>query len=195
MFVGKFFILGAAAATMLFAQQRPTTSPSTSTTSTSSSASTASTQDKDWINQVAMDNHQEIMMARVGEQKASNAGVKSFAQKLATDHTKALSELETVARGKSVTIPSQYTSTSTASSTATQNADERRLSGLSGAEFDRAFVKQMVDDHQKAISAFEREEKATQDSAIRNYINTTLPTLRSHLSEAQNLEKTLGRGE
>jgi putative membrane protein len=195
MFVGKFFILGAA---VLLAQQRPTTSPSTSTTSTSSSASTASTQDKDWINQVAMDNHQEIMMARLGEQKASNAGVKSFAQKLATDHTKALSELETVARGKSVTIPSQYTSTSstsTTSSTATQNADERRLSGLSGAEFDRAFVKQMVDDHQKAISAFEREEKATQDSAIRNYINTTLPTLRSHLSEAQNLEKTLGRGE
>lgn len=195
MFVGKFFILAAAGATMLLAQQRPTTSPSTSTTSTSSSASTASTQDKDWINQAAMDNHQEIIMARLGEQKASNAGVKSFAQKLATDHTKALSELETVARGKSVTIPSQYTSTSTTSSTATQNADERRLSGLSGAEFDRAFVKQMVDDHQKAISAFEREEKATQDSAIRNYINTTLPTLRSHLSEAQNLEKTLGRGE
>ena len=139
-------------------------------------------------------------MARLGEQKASNAGVKTFAQKLATDHTKALSELETVARGKSVTIPSEYTANSStatrsATQTSSQSADEKRLSGLSGAEFDRAFVKQMVDDHQKAISAFEREEKATQDSAIRNYINMTLPTLRSHLSEAQNLEKTLGRGE
>ena len=60
---------------------------------------------------------------------------------------------------------------------------------LQGAEFDKAWAKQMVEDHKEAISKFEMEEKQAQNSELRSFVTMTLPTLREHLAQAQVLDK------
>jgi putative membrane protein len=81
----------------------------------------------------------------------------------------------------------------TAMAKTADSAHLQELSSKSGAEFDRAFIDMMVEDHQKAISLFERAntEKFT-DAGLRGFVSSQLPGLRNHLNRAQQLQKELG---
>ena len=60
---------------------------------------------------------------------------------------------------------------------------------MSGAAFDTAYVKEMVVDHEKDVAAFEKEAKDGKDPDVKAWAKKTLPTLRSHLADAQALSK------
>ena len=62
----------------------------------------------------------------------------------------------------------------------------RRMSKLSGDNFDREFAKMMVEDHKKDIRTFETEAKKKNDP-VAEFANETLPTLRKHLEMEQSL--------
>jgi putative membrane protein len=68
---------------------------------------------------------------------------------------------------------------------------ERQLEGLSGQAFDRAYIQQMVRDHEKAIAAFTTASKGA-DGQVKDFASRTLPTLQDHLSRAQALARQLG---
>ncbi|MCD6048719.1 MAG: hypothetical protein K0Q55_122 [Verrucomicrobia bacterium] len=70
----------------------------------------------------------------------------------------------------------------------------RRLSELSGVEFDRAYVKEMVSDHKQAVSKFETASKYLADSELKAFASKSLPTLRTHLEHAQRLDRQYSRG-
>ena len=65
------------------------------------------------------------------------------------------------------------------------------LAKLTGQKFDRAFLSNLIDDHKKAISLFERESKSGEDSDFKGWATNTLPTLRHHLEMVQAVEKDL----
>ena len=68
----------------------------------------------------------------------------------------------------------------------------RKLANLSGAQFDRAFVSQMVADHKKSIAEFERASKdQTLSPQSRELAATALPKLRNHLAMAETLRVNL----
>lgn len=127
----------------------------------------------------------EVALARLAKDKASNPEVKAYAERLERDHSKAGDELKSLASSKRVTLPE-------APKTYASNLKER-LSKLSGAEFDRAYVSAMVDDHQKDVRAFEREAASGADADVKAFASKTLPTLKEHLQQAQQLAKTVGR--
>jgi len=82
----------------------------------------------------------------------------------------------------------------TASSpTGTQHggADADQLSGLKGAEFDRAYMAHMVEDHEKDVKAFEQESQSGQDPEVKAWAAKQLPTLREHLSQAKSVRDRL----
>jgi putative membrane protein len=136
-------------------------------------------QDRMFFQDAAKANQDEIDVGKLAQQKSSNSQVKSYGETLVSDHTKAQKELENLSAKKGASIePYQG---------ATARAEYQRLEGMSGANFDRSFVSQMVQDHEKAI-------KNTQDPEVRNFINSTLPVLRKHLTEAQDLERKLNKG-
>jgi putative membrane protein len=58
---------------------------------------------------------------------------------------------------------------------------------LKGADFDHAFMKHMVSDHQEAIALFEREAKDGKDPELKDFASKTLPTLREHLKMARKI--------
>ena len=59
-----------------------------------------------------------------------------------------------------------------------------QLSKLKGAGFDRAYSRDMVSGHEKAIERFEAEAKNGQDPAVKAWAEKWLPTLREHLKVA-----------
>lgn len=68
----------------------------------------------------------------------------------------------------------------------------RKLAGLSGASFDRAFADQMVTDHKKTIAEFERASDDKSLSAqTRSLASNALPKLRNHLAMAESLQGSL----
>jgi putative membrane protein len=68
-----------------------------------------------------------------------------------------------------------------------------RLNKLSGAAFDKAYVEQMVKDHEMDVKEFERESQSGSDSAIKNFAAQTLPTLQEHLRMIKDIESKMGK--
>lgn len=60
-----------------------------------------------------------------------------------------------------------------------------RLGKLSGNDFDKAYMKHMVDDHKKDVSEFEKASRSAKDPEVKAFAAKTLPTLKAHLQQAQ----------
>ena len=135
--------------------------------------------DREFVNKAAIGNVAEIELGRVATQRAARPSVRSFAERMVT-------ELTTLARSKGIDVSSTLDTT--------HQAMRDRLSGLSGADFDRAYMSEMVRDHTEDVALFEREAQSASDADVKAYAARSLPTLREHLALARqvNSEVTLG---
>jgi putative membrane protein len=118
----------------------------------------------------------EVQAGNLALQKAANADVKAFAQRMVTDHSKANAELSQLATVKGAVLPTELDGEP-------EEALEH-LTSLSGAEFDRMYMSHMTTDHQKDVAEFERAAGGAQDADVKAFASKTLPTLREHLSLA-----------
>jgi predicted outer membrane protein len=62
-----------------------------------------------------------------------------------------------------------------------------RLVGLTGKSFDDAFLSHEVQCHSKAIAKFEKASRDLPEGELKQFVNSTLPTLREHLAMAQRM--------
>jgi len=119
----------------------------------------------------------EVELGKLAEDKGSSETVKNFGKKMVEDHSKANDELKTIASGKGMTLPTAMDSKS--------ETMKGRLSGMSGAEFDRAYMQDMVSDHQKDVAEFRKEANSGSDAEVKAFAAKTLPILEEHLKLAQ----------
>jgi putative membrane protein len=119
----------------------------------------------------------EVEIGRMAARKAQSRQVKLFAQKMVEDHARSNQELKTLAQNKNVTIPTELD--------ATHVATKARLEKLSGAAFDRAYMREMVANHQKDASEFRKQSRSGQDPDLKAWAARTLPTLEQHYQLAQ----------
>lgn len=136
-----------------------------------------------FVEKAATDGMLEVRLGEMAQQKAQSADVKSFGQMMVTDHTAANEKLKTIAQNLNVTVPSDLTPE--------QQEKADRLNGLSGAEFDREYMKLMVEDHQKAVELFEQASEGNLPNELKQFATDTLPTLEMHLERAQEIESNL----
>jgi putative membrane protein len=183
--------------------------------------------DKDFVNQAAQGGMTEVALSKLAEQRASNAQVKSFAQQMVKDHTKANQELTSLAGRKSITVSSrtleagpndmaadanpgttgqQDPGSGSPSGTLTgQTLDKAKsdahgehqakmdkLSKLSGAEFDREYMRCMLEDHDRTIALFRRQADQGKDRDLKAFAAKTLPTLTEHNRMAQRIATSVG---
>jgi putative membrane protein len=125
----------------------------------------------------------EVQLATTAESKATNSEVKSLAETIHHDHEAANAELKTLAEKKNVTLPTAVSKT--------HQATANRLSKLSGAAFDKAYVDEMVKDHRADIATFQKH-KTDADPDVAAFVTKTLPTLQNHLTMALNAQKAVG---
>jgi putative membrane protein len=95
------------------------------------------------------------------------------------DHSKAGDQLMQIANEKGITVPQQLS--------AKDRALKDRLSKLSGEDFDKAYMSDMVKDHTQDVADFQRESNAGTDSDIKDFAAKTLPTLQDHLRQAKEI--------
>jgi putative membrane protein len=67
-----------------------------------------------------------------------------------------------------------------------------KMSKLSGAEFDREYMKHQVADHDKAVALFERQAKNGKDAELKAFAERTLPTLKEHQQMARDIHAKVG---
>jgi putative membrane protein len=143
------------------------------------SQATLSTADRNFIIGAARGGMAEVKLGQLAADRAASDAVKQFGQRMVQDHGKANDELTQLAQQKGVTLPQDM-------GTKNQQVMDR-LSKLSGAAFDRAYMADMVKDHQKDIAAFQREATRGQDPDVRAWAAKTLPTLQEHYRMAREI--------
>jgi len=135
--------------------------------------------DKKFVREAAEGGMAEVELGQLAVQKASSDDVKKFGQRMVDDHSKANDKLKELASGKGINLPS--------SPNAKQEATKDRLSKLSGDEFDKAYMRDMLQDHKQDVAAFRMESKTGRDADVKSFAAQTLPTIQDHLKEAQNI--------
>ena len=159
----------------------PTTTPKSTQPATTKTAMNA---DHHFVMEAAEGGMAEVEMGKLAVDKASNAKVKDFGQRMVTDHGKANDELKSLAASKNITLPTAMN--------AKQQATKERLSKLSGATFDRAYMAAMVKDHQADAAAFHKQAMSGQDAEIKAWAAKTATMVDEHLKLAREVQKELG---
>jgi putative membrane protein len=123
----------------------------------------------------------EIALAKLALETSSRGRIKSLAQRLLSDHDTANQQLRELATLKQLDWP--------AGPDKAQKATYARLSMLSGSQFDRAYLEEMLQGHRMAIATFQREAMDGSDSEVKAWALKILPTLEAHLELIEGLQK------
>lgn len=95
----------------------------------------------DFVQRAIQKNRTEIELGRLAQERASDAQVRKFGQQMVEDHTKSLEELRQIAQRQNIQVNEEMTD------------DGRRLQeqlqGMKGPEFDREYVRAVVDAHEE----------------------------------------------
>jgi putative membrane protein len=125
----------------------------------------------------------EVKLGQMAQDKGMSQRVKDFGAMMVKDHTAAGDELKSMARQKNVTLPE------TMSNDHQKKTDD--LNKKTGKDFDKAYMRAMVDGHQSTVSDFEKASKDTKDADVKAWVDKTLPTLKMHLDSAKAIQKSL----
>jgi putative membrane protein len=155
------------------------TSPPTDSSSGAPAASQVSASDKLFVKKAAQGGMAEVELGKMAADKGSSDDVKKFGQRMVDDHSKANDQLKQIASGKGLTVPDDLN--------AKDKATKTRLAKLSGAQFDRAYMNDMVKDHVQDVADFNKEAKMGKDPDIKGFASQTLPTLQDHLKNARSV--------
>jgi putative membrane protein len=135
--------------------------------------------DRDFVLTAAKGGMAEVALGELAGMNAKNDAVKRFGQRMVADHGKANQALADLAQDKGVELPKDVDRA--------HKGVQDRLAKLQGDAFDRAYVEEMVKDHRKDVKEFERASTSAKDPAVKAWAGKTLPTLREHLREVENL--------
>jgi putative membrane protein len=140
---------------------------------------TLSSTDRQFMMKAAMMDMAEIQTGRLAVAQGASESVRQFGQRMIDDHTRTSQQLMQMASAAGFTPPQTLDSK--------HQAVAAKLARLSGAEFDRAYMKQMVKDHQEAVSLYQRQSTRGSMPDLRAFASATLPALREHLTMARSM--------
>ena len=140
--------------------------------------------DARFAREAAMGGMLEVELGKLAVQKGSNDKVKQFGQRMIDDHSKGGDELKGIAAKDNITLPTELD--------ARHRAMVDRFSNMSGTAFDRAYMRDMLRDHQTDIADFQKEANNGSNPDLKSWATTTLPTLREHLRIAKETDTSLG---
>ena len=139
----------------------------------------APTADQTFAVQMAQSGMAEVQMAQLALQKSRNTRVVAFANRMVRDHTANDQQLQKLAP---FTAQAQL---APANATAMQ-----QMQALNGKAFDRAYAQAQVTAHQQVVALLRAEIANGTDTGLKQYAQTTLPIIQSHLQMAQQLARS-----
>jgi putative membrane protein len=143
----------------------------------------ASNDDKKFLAMAAQSDQNEIALSQLATTKAMSPAVKNFAKTMVKQHTMMTDSMKPFAVAWGLTPP--------AGPDADHQSEMNKLDGLSGKDFDKEYIDQMVTDHTKAYSAFTSEVKDTKDAKFKAAVIKGKAIVAAHKNMAYDLKKKM----
>ena len=121
----------------------------------------------------------EVKLGEYAAEHAEDASLKEFARQMVADHGRANQSLEAAAKAQKLTFPDAMLKDH-------QDVYEN-LTKLTGVEFDRAYVRAMVEGHEQTAAAMQAEIARAPQTQVGQWASATLPTVQAHLEHAKQL--------
>ena len=150
-------------------------------------ASKMSSADKTFVQKATIGGLAEVELGKLAQQKGSSDQVKQFGSRMVEDHSKANDELKQIVSSQGLSAPTDLD--------AKHKSTMAKLDKLSGQQFDRAYMSDMVKDHKEDIALFRKESSSGKDSDLKSFAAKTLPTLEDHLKMAQSTDAAVKGGK
>lgn len=174
------FMIGASA--IASAQSDTSGPPGPSTSAHHGAVAQASSADKSFVRAALKGGMAEVELGRLASEKGNSADVKEFGQRMVEDHTKLGDQMKDVAGKVGVKPPTML---SPADKTL-----ELKLKALSGDDFDKAYIKAMVKDHEKDLSDFKKEEGSGTSAEVKNAAGQGETVIAGHLDMIKRIAQT-----
>lgn len=130
--------------------------------------------DAEWAVAIADGGMLEVKLGELAQTNAAAASVKDFGMMMTKDHGKANSEFEKLAEKYNISLPTTLSEKS--------QKMYNKLAEKKGADFDKAYVGDMKDDHEEDIEMFQKEADNGKNADLKAFAVKTLPILKHHLS-------------
>jgi len=137
--------------------------------------------DAEFVKKAAIGGMHEVELGKVAAAQGKSEAVKKFGQKMVDDHSKANDELKAAAKKANLEVPAKLD-------------DEHqkhidKLKAMKGDEFDKAYIKHMVEDHEEDVAEFTRASKEAKDAGVKEFATKTLPVVQGHLDMIKKMDK------
>jgi len=129
----------------------------------------------------------EVRDGKLAEAKAADPKIKDFGAMMVKDHSAANQELMTLAQSKGIKLPDGPG----------MGADATKmklnvLADLSGASFDKSYVKGQVKAHRDTVALLQNEISTGKDPEAKAFAQKVLPTVQSHLKAIEGIATGMG---
>lgn len=142
-----------------------------------------SRQDRAFIEEAGTTGIAEVQLGRLASEQGQNEGVRTFGEHMVFDHSQANQKLSEIAK--------RAGSPPTKEPPASAQRKAMKLRDLNGAEFDRAYIAAMIEDHKKAIKTFTEQAEDGDNPELKDFARQSLPKLQQHRDMAQNIQAEL----
>ena len=140
--------------------------------------------DKHFVKKAMAGGESEVALGKLAGQKASSPDVKEFGQKMVDDHTKLNDQMKPIA--------SQLGIDASPGIPAKKEALQKKLEGLSGADFDKAYMSAMVKDHRKDLKEFQKEASSGRNPQLKDAAQQGAQVIEQHLELAEQVAQKVG---
>ncbi len=140
--------------------------------------------DESFVMQAAACGQYEVESSMLAKERASNKDIKSFAEQMIKDHTKANKDLMEAAKGAGIAVQGKLD--------AKHQKMIDQLKDLRGSQFDTTYIDQQVKAHEEAVALFTNASKNLKNPGLKKFAETSLPTLKTHQEHVKTLDKAGG---
>ncbi|SHJ36380.1 putative membrane protein [Hymenobacter daecheongensis DSM 21074] len=129
--------------------------------------------DAEFMQSAAASDQNEIQLSKLALEKGVSGMAKEHANMMVKDHTKSTADLKVIAGKKNVVLPPDMD--------AEHKAIAAEMRKLSGKEFEKKYLDQMVTDHQKTLNTLKAHQAMTKDADVQGFIGKVMPVVQNHL--------------
>jgi len=139
-----------------------------------------------FVTEASNSNNFEIAAGTLAMSKGESELVRDYGNHMVEDHTSVGVQLSALAQSKDWDISIELQ--------AQEKIKIATLTALTGTAFDKEYAKMMVESHEDAVDLFTlaSSSNGVMDTELKSFASGKLPTLKTHLEEAQTLKVAVG---
>lgn len=136
-------------------------------------------------------NDDEIAEGNLAAKKATNPEVKAFAREVVKDHEKLRAEGRAFAKEHNIVADTLHGDVAGLMKDSRDHLKDM-TDKKAGADWDKAFLDEQIDDHEKALKKLQDAAQNTTNTALREEVTKATGKIQEHLTKAKALKEKVG---